>query len=273
MIRRSCLLILLMAAFSAASDLHAADRDTLRASSKLYPVDEAYKNPSFAEFREQLRSAVARKDTSFLLDCISDSISLGPDKEKVRESSIKAAMSSGHIDSLKARESFAYLDYCDFRRGGKQLFIREWIEYRPPTPEPTIFSTPIWDYLAAILSLGGTFADSDLTVFRAPYVWTRWPRGKDYDFAVIDSNVVREPMKAYGEPDTASCDTLSYDLVHSVFHDGIVGGTPDPTVLIRTADGKCGYVPGNKLRTPTAFGMEFTFSEGKWWITRFAIYP
>ena len=102
---------------------------------------------------------------------------------------------------------------------------------------------------------------------------SQWPGDMDYDLAIIDSNVVREPMKAYGEPDTASCDTLSYDLVYLVFHEIMVGGTPDPTVLVRTADGKCGYVPRNKLRNSTDFGLEFTFSGGKWWITRFAQFP
>lgn len=262
-----------MVVFCTASQLRAADRDTLRDLSKLYPIDEAHKNPSFAEFREQLKSAVARKDTSFLLDCISEDISLGPNKDSIRKWSIRFAMESMHIDSLKAQEGFAYLDEVDLSRGGKKLFVRLWIDYQPPMACPTIYSTPIWDRLGQILALGGTFFDESLTVFRAPYVWTQWPWDMDYDFAIIDSNVVREPMKAYGEPDTALCDTLSYDLVYSVFHDIIVGGPPDPTVLIRTADGKCGYVPRNKLMNSGDFGLEFIFSDGKWWITRFTQFP
>jgi hypothetical protein len=264
---------LLAVVFCAASQLCAADRSAPHASSKLYPIDEAYKNPSFAEFRERLRSAVARKDTSFLLDCISENISLGPDKDRYKQWAIKRAMKSMHIGSLQAQKAFAYLDSADLSRGGKQLFISDWFVYRPPTPEPTVFSTPIWVRLGQILKLGGTFLDDKLTVFRAPYVWTQWPWDKDYDLAIIDSGVVMEPMKPYGVPDTASCDTLSYDLVRLVLYEGTVGGTPDPAVFVRTADGKCGYVPSGKLRTPTDFGLEFTSSKGKWWITRFAQFP
>lgn len=273
MIGRVYLFSLLAVVFCAASQLCAADRSDLHTSLKLYPIDEAYKNPSFVEFRERLHSAVARKDTSFLLGCISENISLGPDKDRCRKWSIRLAMKSMHIDSLKAQKGFAYLNSVDLSRGGKQLFISDWFVYRPPTPEPTTFSTPIWDYLGQILKLGGTFLDDKLTVFRAPYVWTRWPWDMDYDFAIIDSGVVMEPMKAYGEPDTASCDTLSYDLVRLVLYGGTVGGTPDPAVLIGTTDGKFGYVPRNKLRGPTDFGLELTFSKGKWWITRFAQFP
>jgi len=272
MIGRVCLLSVLAVVFCAASRLCAADRSDLRTSSKLHPIDEAHKNPSFLEFRERLRGAVARKDTSFLLGCIDENISLGPDKDRYRQWAIRRTMKSMHINSLEAQKGLAYLDSTDLSRGGKQLFISEWFVYRPPTPEPTTFSTPIWDYLGQILKLGGTFLDDKLTVFRAPYVWTQWPWDKDYDLAIIDSGVVMEPMKAYGEPDTASCDTLSYDLVRLVL-DGTVGGTPDPAVLIGTADGKFGYVPTDKLRGPTAFGLEFTFSKGKWWITRFAQFP
>lgn len=273
MIERICFVVILTATFCAAPRARAADRDVPRDSSKLYPVDEAYKSSSFAEFREQLRSAVARKDTSFLLDCISENISLGPNKESLRKWSIKSTMKSMRIDSLKAQEGLAYLDEVDLSRGGKKLFIRQWIDHQPSMACPTVYSTPIWDRLGQILELGGTFFDERLAVFRAPYVWTQWPWDKDYDYAIIDSNVVREPMKAYGEPDTALCDTLSYDLVGLVLYEIIVGGTPDPTVLIRTADGKCGYVPREALRNPVDFGLEFTCSQGKWRITRFAVFP
>ena len=105
MIRRICIIVLLMAVICEASELRAADLDTLRDSLKLYPVDEAHKNSSFAEFREQLKGAIASKDTSFLLACISENISLGPDKARLKEWSIKSAMKSMHVDSLKAREN------------------------------------------------------------------------------------------------------------------------------------------------------------------------
>lgn len=284
--RRNGRLPLLIIVLCAATVMGAADRGRVRVSSKLYPVDEAYKNPSFAEFRERLRSAIARRDTSFLLDCVSDDIELGMDKEVLKKWSIKTEIIENHLDSMRAGEKCAFLESMNFSRRGKQLFISEWIHNGPPTPSPmisstpigvrrpkalTIFSTPIWDRLAKILQLGGVFVDSSLTVFRAPYLWPRWPWNQDLRYAIIDSNVVREPPKAYGEPDTARCDTLSYDLVDMVLPFEV--GPSDPVVWIYTADGKCGYIPRDKLRRPVDFGVEFTFSKGRWWITRFSQYP
>ena len=47
---------------------------------KLYPVDEGAKNPSFNSFREQLRSAIKRRDTKFILSRLdlNIAVSLGP---------------------------------------------------------------------------------------------------------------------------------------------------------------------------------------------------
>jgi hypothetical protein len=255
----------------APSRLHADERTDTGVSSKLYPVDEAYKNPSFAEFREELKRAIARRDTAFLLRCISDEILLAPSRGPLRRSSIKTAIRGLNADTIQAEKGFAYLDYLDYGRGGKRLFISEWIDYRPPTPEPTILSIPIWARLGAILSLGGTFADDKLTVFRAPYVWSRWPSDTDYDYAVIGDYVMMKPIKYYGEVD--SCDTLSYDLVYKVDFAVTIGGAPDPWERVRTADGRTGYVLRSQLRSPYDFGAEFTFSGGTWWLSRFSQYP
>jgi hypothetical protein len=239
--------------------------------SKLYPVDEAYKNPSFAEFREQLKRACAIRDTAFLLGCISDEILLAPSKEPLRRSSIKTAMRGMNVDTIQAEKGFSYLDYLDYGQGGKKLFISRWIDYRPPTQEPTIYSIPIWARLGAILSLGGTFTDEKLTVFRAPYVWSRWPSDTDYDYAVIENYAMMKHIKYYG--DLESCDTLSYDLLYKVDFTPIIGGGPDPWEQVRTADGRTGYVLRSQLRSPYDFGAEFTFSKDRWWISRFSQYP
>jgi hypothetical protein len=264
-------LALLTLSIVALSQSNASGRGDSDSPSKLYPVDEAYKNPSFAEFRERLKHACATRDTAFLLECVSEDILLAPSREQLRRWTIKTAMKSMNLESVQAESSFAYLDYVDYTQGGKDLFIRRWIDYSQPTPEPTIRSIPIWAYLEEILSLGGTFADEKLTVFRAPYVWTRWPSNTDCDYAVVEDYVTMRHRRYDEESDP--CDTLSYDLVYRVDSIGLVGGKPDPWVLVRTVDGRWGFVLGRQLRSPYAFGAEFTFSRGKWWISRFSEYP
>jgi len=184
---------------------------------------------------------------------------------------MKMAMKSMNLTSAQAESSFAYLDYVDHTQRGKGLFIRMWIDHRPATSEPTIFSIPIWAYLGEVLSLGGTFADDKLTVFRAPYVWTRWPSNTNYDLAVVGDYVMMKHSRYDEEPE--SCDTLSYDLVYRADFTVLVGGEPDPWQQILTADGRSGFVLGRQLRSPYAFGAEFTFFNGKWWISRFSQYP
>lgn len=43
---------------------------------KLYPVDEGTKNPSFNNFRQQLRAAIKRRDTKFILNRLDPNISV-----------------------------------------------------------------------------------------------------------------------------------------------------------------------------------------------------
>lgn len=43
---------------------------------KLYPVDEGAKDPSFNNFRQQLRSAIKRRDTKFILNRLAPNISV-----------------------------------------------------------------------------------------------------------------------------------------------------------------------------------------------------
>lgn len=44
---------------------------------KLYPVDEGVQDPSFSNFREQLKAAIKRRDTKFILNRIAPDIAVG----------------------------------------------------------------------------------------------------------------------------------------------------------------------------------------------------
>ena len=247
--------------------------DCKESSGKLCPVDEAQKNRGFLEFRNRLEAAVASRDTSYLLQCVSENISLAPSKSSLRRACTKRAMQTMQIDSIQANKAFEYLNYLDYSRAGKKLFIHQWFENKEAKSEDGEVTASIWDCLGSVLSLGGVFTDDQLIVFRAPYVWTQWPAESDCDYAIIADNVVMEPMRFHGQQSAPSRETFSYDLVCRVFPWPSIGGKPETSVLVRTIDGREGYVPRECLRSPYSYGAEFTFSDGKWLITRFTEYP
>jgi len=92
---------------------------------KLHPVDEAYKNPKFKEFRNKLIQAVKNKDTNFLLNHIDDKImfSFGDDNGK------KNFIKSWHLNINSQNSNIWSELYEILRLGGltnlNQFFLKK----------------------------------------------------------------------------------------------------------------------------------------------------
>jgi len=105
--------------------------------------------------------------------------------------------------------------------------------------------SPLWAELDVITSLGGTFFDSTLTLFMAPYVYSEWPPEVDsFTYgAVIAINV---PL--YAEPDEGSeiLKVLSYDIVRIRYDPN----PPEGWTIVELLDGTPGYVLEHSVRRP-----------------------
>lgn len=112
--------------------------------------------------------------------------------------------------------------------------------------QPYSEESPLWAELEAITSLGGTFFDSTLTLFMAPYVFSEWPPELDsFTYgAVIDISV---PL--YAEPDEGSeiLKVLSYDIVRIRYNPE----PPEGWRIVELLDGTPGYLLEHSVRRPT----------------------
>jgi hypothetical protein len=225
-------------------------------SEKLYPIDEASKNESFLKFRNDLIEAVERKDWEFLLDCIDDEILVQPGYESHLFYYMK----------MQKRDSIAVLKDWPSLKSTKSLRGKEFFEVMWSDPEP-ITGRTIWNQLKQVLELGGTFTDSTYKTFRAPYVWSAWPKGTDYDGAVIADSV----FVYVNDYSPKIKDTLSYDLIYWPRR-FLVGGTRARAKIIMS-NGKSGYVQPGTVRDPLNYGAEFSYRNNRWLMCKFTIPP
>ncbi len=153
--------------------------------------------------------------------------------------------------------------------GGINEFKQQWKLEQP--------DSALWDELAAILSLGGSFTNSEQRLeFCAPYVYSAWARienqvseanGIPGHAAIVGENVelLREPKEG-----AVVLGRLSYDVVKVEYEHSI----PDDLrkerfawVKVLTMNGKEGYVSGRNVRSPLDHRACFRKQNETWRMT------
>jgi hypothetical protein len=138
---------------------------------------------------------------------------------------------------------------------GRASFEAHW---RPSAPD-----SGIWETLAAVLGLGGTFEAPDM--FVAPYTFTRWPGRFD---AFEHVAVVGDRVRIRRAPDAGAA-------VVGVSSFGILPlarPSEDPGeswTAVRLPGGQTGYVASHLVRSPIDYRAAFTKQGGTWLMTLF----
>lgn len=128
--------------------------------------------------------------------------------------------------------------------------------------------TKLWDELATILSMGGSFGKTEgPKSFCAPYVFSNFPdAGFDATgYAVITGTRVR--VRAQPRLKAPVVTSLSYDIVEVDNEPSASGDSNDEWVKIILPNKKRGYVYGKYIRRPTDYRACFEKKQGKWKMT------
>lgn len=127
---------------------------------------------------------------------------------------------------------------------------------------PYAADSNLWETLASVLSLGGTFAPDG--TFTAPYVFTQWPQSKDaFDHrAVIGAGVRVRNSASASAPVIGSLDFTVVELAEAPAADA-------KWVAIKLSADRTGYVDRRFLRSPTDYRISFAKLEGRWQIIFF----
>ena len=128
--------------------------------------------------------------------------------------------------------------------------------------KPGRSDSELWEKLAAVLSLGGTFA-SDGT-FTAPYVFTKWPQDKD---AFTHMAAVGTAVRVRSSESTAS--TVLAALDYSIVEVVESPAEESKWVQVRLGPNRTGYVDSRFLRSPIDYRINFAKLDGRWQVIFF----
>lgn len=132
---------------------------------------------------------------------------------------------------------------------GVAEFAKLW---KPESPD-----TKLWEVLAGVLALGGTF---DLQgAFTAPYIFTRWPQDKDAfsHMAAIGTGVRVRTAPSAVAPVIASLDFSVVEVAQDA-------SEADSWVKVKIGTGRVGYVDRRYVRSPIDYRIKFEKQEGRW---------
>ena len=137
---------------------------------------------------------------------------------------------------------------------GVEDFKRMW---KPSAPD-----SGLWEALAAVLSLGGTFAPDG--TFTAPYVFTKWPREKDAftHIAAIGAGVRVRSFPSAASPVVGTLDCSIVELVES-------SAVETKWVQVRVGPGRTGFADSRFLRSPIDYRINFAKLDGRWRVVFF----
>lgn len=128
--------------------------------------------------------------------------------------------------------------------------------------KPTAPDSTLWETLAAVLSLGGTFASDGS--FTAPYVFTQWPQGKDAfeHMAAIGSGVRVRSAASADAPVVGALDFSVVELAEPPAADAA-------WVKIKLSADRTGFVGREFLRSPIDYRIRFARLDGRWQVVFF----
>ena len=194
---------------------------------KLNPVDEAPKDTLFFVFRENLRQLVKDKNVFGLLESVDEHVKNG----------------------FGGNDGFAE-------------FVTHWELDKPEKAA----ASEVWEILTEVLSLGGTFQDSE-DYFAANYVFSTWPDTYDaFEYGAIAGSGVR--FRSAPTLNSKTIASISYDIVQVLEYtdkEETIGGETHPWVKIALLDGQEGFVYGKFLRSPVGYRAGFQRdSTGQW---------
>jgi hypothetical protein len=126
--------------------------------------------------------------------------------------------------------------------------------------------TKLWDELATILSMGGSFSGPGIVpkTFCAPYVYSAFPDVQldATNYAVITGTGVR--VRTQPSLNAPIITSLSYDIVELDHEPAASGEANSEWVRIVAPNGKKGYVFGKYIRSPMDYRACFEKKQGKW---------
>jgi len=121
----------------------------------------------------------------------------------------------------------------------------------------------VWEELAAVLALGGTFQSAD--TFVAPYVFSRWPQRIDsFEHVAVVGDRVRIRSAARADAEVAGVSSFEILPLARESRDAPEGWTP-----VRLSATKVGYVASRFVRSPIGYRAFFSRQEGRWQMLMF----
>jgi hypothetical protein len=138
--------------------------------------------------------------------------------------------------------------------GGVEDFRKIW---NPGSPD-----SGLWEALASVLALGGTFAPDG--TFTAPYIFSTWPQEKD---AFAHMAAIGTGIRVRSSPGVTRTvvDTLDYSIVEIVEFPA----ADVQWVQVKLAQGRKGFVDSRYLRSPIDYRIHFAKLDGRWQVLLF----
>lgn len=201
---------------------------------KLYPIDEAKKDPSFLEFRNALKAAVSKRDKEYLIS--------------IADSAIRWSFGNG---------------------GGVKSFVEHWQLDTPTSAKANSF----WSLFSQVLEMGGAWSTQAPGSFWAPYVYSSWPETGNYD-PFEHAAITSKDIPVYKSNNAASTviGRLSYDIVKVLDRGHLEEAKPHSSttfVKVKSYNGIVGYVTKDHLWSPIDYRAGFMKKQGKWKLSAF----
>jgi hypothetical protein len=159
------------------------------------------------------------------------------------------------------RDSFALLDMVDAdiknslgRNNGIDYFMQIWQPYRR--------TSPLWDKLGSVLTLGGTFGAGE--AFTAPYVFSRWPHELDpYAHAAVICNTA--PVRVLPHIDFPVLTTPGFSIVPLT----ACSDLGSRWLEVQVGADSMGYISRRHVRSPLDHRAVFEKRHGRWRMSAF----
>lgn len=142
---------------------------------------------------------------------------------------------------------------------GREAFRRLW---KPESPD-----TILWDELARVLAIGGTFEANG--TFVAPYTFSRWPNDVDsFEYVAIVGSRVR--VRSAPSLASSTMGSLSFAIVPLARNARPATGAQDlEWTAVTLQNGRVGYVSSRYARSPVDYRAIFARTGETWQMVTF----